>query len=354
LWHWPALVFARFYFDRELSSAETMAVLAVVFAIATLSWKYIEQPIRRGRPVWRNMPASFPAAAAGCAVLVALALIFVQTNGLPLRVPPDVRAIDAEGSAPLAGRWCAPGDPAPPDCLLGSAALTEGAVLWGDSHALALSPAVADFVQRRHLRLREFTRSACPPVPGLDVVAPNGTAFPRCAAFNRAALDAILRDSNIRLVILEARWEVYLNEGRIRPADMAAQKMSAALDALLTTLAARNVKVLLIGNVPRVPFVPAQCYGHKRVLGRDPAACTLLPRADARAPIAVTDALIARAAARQPNDRAYFPAAALCDRSACRTFASGHVLYADAHHLSAAGAALVGRGIDAALHNWPR
>ena len=51
----------------------------------------------------------------------------------------------------------------------------------------------------------------------------------------------------------------------------------------------------------------------------------------------------------------YHPAFAdLCDRAGCHAFSAGHVLYVDEHHLSPAGAAIVGQRLDAALRNWPR
>ena len=39
LWHWPMLVFARTYVGRELSMAETLAVLALSVAVAFASWR---------------------------------------------------------------------------------------------------------------------------------------------------------------------------------------------------------------------------------------------------------------------------------------------------------------------------
>jgi peptidoglycan/LPS O-acetylase OafA/YrhL len=330
LWHWPALVFTRLALNREMTGIETAGVLAAVFVVSTLSWRFIEQPIRERR----GARISFPVAAASGAVLLVAALIL--TSGLPSRVPTDVRAIVHEASAPLPGRWCAPSDA----CVSGDPSFTGEAVLWGDSHARALAPGLERFAAARHLRLRQLARAACPPLPELTVAAPDGAPFARCAAASRAALDWILHAPQVRLVILEARWEVYFNEHRIRPDAGAQQAFTAALGHLLDTLAMHHIPVLVIGNVPVFPDVPAHCYGRERLFGRDPARCFGQSRAAALAPLSQSETLLVRAAVT--HHAAYHPAIAdLCD-AVCHAFSAGHVLYGDTHHLTLAGAALVG------------
>lgn len=345
LWHWPALVFARLALNRELSTIESLLILAVVFAVSTLSWRFVEQPVRRRR----GPSGSLLAAAAGGGALLAVGLVFTLTQGLPARVPSDVQMIDAEGAAPLAGRWCNPTD----NCVTGNPRLTGEAVLWGDSHARALAPGLVEFAARRQLRLRIFTRSACPPLPELGVVAPNGAPYPRCAAFDRAALNAILASRAVRLVILQAHWEIYLNEPRLVPTSSGAARMTRALDAVLTALTQRGIPVLLVGNVARFPDVPAHCYGRERMFGRSPGACLEQSRAQVMALTATSDRILATAAARRPLVRLYDPAVVLCDRRACHAFSAGHVLYGDTHHLSRFGADIVGADMSAQLRSWP-
>jgi peptidoglycan/LPS O-acetylase OafA/YrhL len=351
LWHWPALVYARLYLNRDLTTAEALAVLAAAFAVSVVSWRTIEQPLRRQAARWKGMPASLPVAAAAGAAFAAIAVLFVATSGLPARVPTDVRVIDADAAAPLAGKWCDPGD-ASGACLQG--AFTSDAVLWGDSHARALAPGLVAFAAARHLRLREVTRSACPPLPGLTVVEPNGADYPKCAAFNRAALDAILR-APPGLVILEARWEVYFAEHRIRAPGDPTRAFSAALSSLLDTLGAHQIPVLVVGNVPRFADVPAHCYGRERMLGRDPTRCLAQPWLAGVTPLIPSDRLLFQAVAPRVRNARYHPAFTdLCDRAGCHAFSSGQLLYSDAHHLTPAGARRIGQALDAALQNWPR
>src|SRR5216683_613406 len=46
LWHWPIIVFAKYYLVRDLSAVESLGALALMFACATVSWGLIERPFR--------------------------------------------------------------------------------------------------------------------------------------------------------------------------------------------------------------------------------------------------------------------------------------------------------------------
>jgi hypothetical protein len=350
LWHWPALVFTRLYLNRELATVEAVGVLLAAFAASVLSWRFVEQPIRSRRGLWRGMRASLPLAALGAATFAAVAALLLIAGGLPQRMPADVRAVAAEAAAPRSGAWCSPGDTSG---LCRHGGFAAEAVLWGDSHARALAPGLLSFVEARHMSLRQYTRSACPPVPELAVLNRKGGDFPECAAFNRDVLAAILR-SRPRLVVLEARWEAYFNAARIQPAADADAIFSTALTHLLDTLGAHRIAVLVVGNVPVFADVPAHCYGHERVQGRNPSRCFSEPWSTGVDLLVQSERLLFRAVVPRTAFARYHPAFAdLCDARGCHAFWAGHVLYIDDHHLSPFGATLVGQRLDAALRNWP-
>ena len=94
LWHWPLLVFARTYVGRELSMAETLAVLALSVAVAVASWRWIERPFRGSRPILAR-PKLFAAAGAAVSVTVAIGLGLHLAEGLPTRLPPDAARLAA-------------------------------------------------------------------------------------------------------------------------------------------------------------------------------------------------------------------------------------------------------------------
>src|SRR6185436_3082316 len=63
LWHLPAFVLGHYYLIFPLTAWQCVAVLVAVFIVATLSWKFIEQPVRRRRVL--ASPRGLLAAAAG-------------------------------------------------------------------------------------------------------------------------------------------------------------------------------------------------------------------------------------------------------------------------------------------------
>jgi peptidoglycan/LPS O-acetylase OafA/YrhL len=353
LWHWPMLVYARLYANRDLTGFETGAVLLAAFAASILSWRFIEQPLRRQAGLWRGMPASFPVAASAAIPLLAVAVFFLVSEGLPSRVAPQTRAIYAEGTAEQSGTFCEPGD-ASANCARG--AFKDEAVLWGDSHARMMAPGLFAFAAERHLTLRQFSRSACPPLPGLLTVDEAGAVYSRCGVFNRAVLDGILTSPHVRLVILHARWEILFNEGRIATAGSPAAAFSQALGRLLDTLAAHHIAVLVIGNTPLFSQVPAHCYAREAMLGRNPAPCVTEPWSTSVGPLVASERLLFQAVVPRTRLVRYHPAFAdLCDgATGCHAFSAGHSLFIDDNHLSPAGAAIVGQRLDAALRNWPR
>jgi len=49
LWHWPLIIFGAYLLDRPLGVVEKVVVVAATFVLATISTRYIEDPIRHGR-----------------------------------------------------------------------------------------------------------------------------------------------------------------------------------------------------------------------------------------------------------------------------------------------------------------
>ena len=69
LWHWPLLVFARYWNVTPLSGWQSVTIVIASFILAALSWRYIEQPFRRKRAaIPRRILIASAATAMGLAV----------------------------------------------------------------------------------------------------------------------------------------------------------------------------------------------------------------------------------------------------------------------------------------------
>lgn len=97
LWHQPILAFARIRLAGDLSTAALLALCLLSLVMAALSWRFVEQPLRRtgpGAPL--RLPRFAFAMAAGAALLTLVASIGLSDKVTPYRLPPAAIAqIDA-------------------------------------------------------------------------------------------------------------------------------------------------------------------------------------------------------------------------------------------------------------------
>ncbi|HET9244775.1 MAG TPA: acyltransferase family protein, partial [Xanthobacteraceae bacterium] len=151
LWHWPVLVFYRHYASGAAPTfAVATALAAASIGLAYLSWRFIEQPARRGT-VKPLLTVGVGLAAASTAAVAGLSV--AALHGFPSRLSPDVQDMS---SLEEMWKWECPQqvtlDGLPPRsyCAFGanwSEARTK-AVLWGDSHADHWAPIIQPVAER--------------------------------------------------------------------------------------------------------------------------------------------------------------------------------------------------------------
>jgi peptidoglycan/LPS O-acetylase OafA/YrhL len=348
LWHWPVRVFAQTWLVT-LSPWQSAGCAALTLLLAVLSWRFVEQPFRRKVP---RRPL-FIAAAGAMAAVCGFALVVVQTGGFNQRFNPRIQAIMAQSGAPKGAlAKCFGLKPAQVNamslCGFGAEAAPASFILWGDSHAQALMPAVAD-IARKYGRKGLFAGSpSCAPLLGVDRYD-----APDCRAFNDHVLATILRHKEIGTVILMARWgknaqgtaygiegdgfvPIGDDEGRAeKPADNAAI-FARGLKRTVSALRAAGKRVVLVGPVPEigwtVPDVLARlAQEHRENTVVAPPAAKFYAREKEVLP------LFHHMAARR-GVRAVFPHDYLCKSGRCAVRKNGIPLYRDEHHLSDYGA----------------
>lgn len=198
LWHWPILVFYRVYANDDMpNSVETMGLLAVSLAVATLSWKYVEQPFRRRKGAWVPLVAT----AAALVGLVA-GVVVTFTEGAPWRFTSEVARLDtfrkyATGSR--TDRCSAFASEIDVSCA--AAPAQSRVLLVGDSHAMHFISAF------RHVfpdvALATATAGGCRPLLGFEAV---GDKAKTCVALMTRAFDEVIPKGKFDVVILSGRW----------------------------------------------------------------------------------------------------------------------------------------------------
>jgi peptidoglycan/LPS O-acetylase OafA/YrhL len=258
LWHWPVIVFVKYYEIEPLTARQVTVLLLAVLMISTLSWKYIECPFRKKNAIF---PRKDLFVVSGTAMIAfgTIGSAIAVTHGWPERLMPKVQAIAAEeyDRNPESTR-CR--DKLPADiksgniCLIGAKDKTPPAFLvWGDSHADAFSPSLNDAAQSYGLSGWLVAYGGCPPLVGMGRI--NDLA--PCAELGSATMEFIA-SHKIKNVILVAWWPMYtekdgkfIDTTRKHPQEDSAKTVFArAFDRTLSKLHELGVTVDVIAPVP--------------------------------------------------------------------------------------------------------
>ena len=269
LYHFPIFVFARFWSAGELSAATTLACFVLTFVLATLSWRYVERPFRDPKRFTRNQ--IFGASIAGSAVVAAVSLAVVLGHGMPARFDARTLALAAgsdDFDAP--SRQCInvalDATATDPACAVGAAPRggMGGFVLWGDSHAAAMSPALDVAADRAGVAGTLVSFNACPPLLGVAAPRLSWKDQQSCLARNQALVERIRSDPAIETVVMTGFWSAYVDPAR--PDE--AKRLETALRTTIERL--RGKRILLLLDTPRSPSdLPwALALGHH--FGRQP------------------------------------------------------------------------------------
>ncbi len=334
LWHWPLIVFQRISLWGELPgfTLPHRAVKAVLvlasFALAALSWRFIEGPFRDGSLRLRG-PAAFRFAALSSGGLAAAGCLALALHGLPKRFPPEVVAVGSYVEEQANNRWgtcmvlrvrdlkpdpCLTRDPARPNWLL-----------LGDSHAASQWEGLARAYPGVHFL--QATLAACHPDPART----DG----ECGALSQAVFARFLPAHRVDRILMVGRWN---------PAD------PPTIDRVAAWTGAHGIPLTLIGPVQDydAPLPRLLAYG---LLRRDPG----LANGRRLAATAEVDAGLSRLA----RDRWHIPyislVALFCPGGLCQTYADparGIPLLLDDDHFTNEGSDLAGERI-AAAHLLP-
>jgi peptidoglycan/LPS O-acetylase OafA/YrhL len=366
LWHQPLFAFARLR-SLAVPSPWLMGALSLLsLLLAWLSWRFVEQPFRKGGTLLPTRRPLFIASAVACLAMVGVGLGVQSGGGLAGRFDPALVKLVATG-AQLPDETCFydrfRGLPVHPvkACQHPDAAGHTGVLLLGDSHGLAIARPLGAALAAAGLGHYEMGYRSCVPVPGFRRFG-GAEEFP-CDAFSRGVLDHAAR-SGIGTIVFTARFPLYLlgtrfdnGEGGVEAGEpisidtLAALSVSddaarqtrvlAELDRQLRRLSHR-FRIVLVEPIPEAGWdAPTMLFKQRVFTGSTGDVTTPLERYQARS--AAVMALFDRLEREEPNIRVARVARALCNPATgrCSNTHGQRVLYQDDDHLSPDGAALV-------------
>lgn len=354
LWHQPLMAFARLRSPAE-PPLPLMALLGgFSLALAWATWRWVEQPFRRGSGRWLPERARlFRVAGLGVFGIVLIGAGLIASDGAPGRRTASGMTMAALSDA-AAETWgldraCNGRLDLTPACASGPA---PRMLLWGDSFAMHLAPALeqppaaADF--------RQATMLGCAPVPDLardNPAFPGGAAAP-CIAFNDQVLDWATRaDNGIDVVVLASAFELltgptHRRDGSVLPQSDLIPAVEAAFRRAVASLQRAGKRVVIVGPTLSDGHDLGEC-GRKAVMfGSDGADCAFTR--DEAAPY-IRRALTFLDGQDLPQIRLEDH---LCPDGVCPVLRDGVILYRDATHLTPAGAGMLGRALSLNGRAW--
>ena len=210
LWHWPLLSFTRIVNDGAALAPTTAAAVVVgSIALATITYLWIEKPVRFGNP-----------SSATVIYLTALMCVigcagYTTTNegGFAFRQQKTQALLDAANDHPFPaynGRY-----EGMPGWIIGHAGSDE-VVLVGDSTLQQYYPRIAELsktsLDMSQQRIVMLGQPACLPIPEISSVRKqwNDVTEHDCSSFMQA-VEPLLFRSQVKKVVFAAFWSFHFN-----------------------------------------------------------------------------------------------------------------------------------------------
>jgi peptidoglycan/LPS O-acetylase OafA/YrhL len=352
LWHWPLVIFAKYYIIRPMTGLELLLLLSAIFAISTLSWRFVETPFR-SRQLFSTSRV-FALGLGAMAVIVAAAGVVYYFDGFPAREGPMplVEFMDKETTNRFTR--CANVVDDFDKCVLAGKSHPASFMLWGDSHADSLREAVERSARRNGFSGLFTYKLSCPPLVGMTHDFRFVTAS--CIEYNKEVIQYLIVHPEISTIILAGRWSYYIEGSEYKPKESfgilagfpgtkpkeadSEQLVEFGLEQTVQTLLEMNRKVVIVSQVPEIGYdVPSANFIALRS-GRDinqiiaPSMDEYFNRNQK------TLAILGKLKEKQ-GVQVVDPWTVLCIENKCRVTIDGRPLYKDDDHLSLFGAEVV-------------
>lgn len=345
LWHWPVLVFGKYASIFGLAPLQLVALFVLSLVLGYASWRFVEGPFRERRLLAGNR-AVLAAGIVGLASLGFIGKGLVWSDGLAWRLPPQaLQFAKAYTWSPNLVN-CLSDDKKNKHrelCHFGPQNGAARALVWGDSHASALIPALKDGAGKYDFSITQAGYAGCLPFYRKENT-------PGCRAFNERVTQ-LLNHESFSDVVLVARWSLYVygqRNGDTGPSihdpatgnyDRAAAEriFAEGVNALVQQLRAGGHRVWLVKEVPLQEFNVPYRLSRLAMLGR-PTDKEGLPLAEHLQRQAYISSVFEQIAAADSGVQLLDPAPRLCDENGwCRVELGGQSLYTDDNHLSIVG-----------------
>ena len=359
LWHWPVYTLSTYLRGGYANLGEAVLWMLLSVVLGTLSWRFVEAPVRRaqGLPGWSVLSG---AVLASGSLLAVGAFLYIK-DGVVDRFGPQVRP-HIEASADFLQDWsrCSTASSGPlmglEVCPIGP----EGApkvLVWGDSHVRAFKEGLDLAAHEANTPAIIIWRAGCPPL--FDIRKIESYATPAedlaCTNANMQIEQAFNRLPSLKSILLIGRWTYYASgtgvgldaantiqvlpkEGVLKVGEKQSDVLATAIEATVEKLYQRFDTVHVLRQVPEVPYYDSRKAAREGAHAGWPLAAA-----------AVTQDWVARTDAQARADQAEAPFRALsgqgwinwidpwpelCSDQRCEALIDGKGFYFDNNHVT--------------------
>jgi hypothetical protein len=213
LWHQPIIAFSKLRHMLGFNQASAFFVVTLSLGLAYLSWRFVEKPFRD-----RNLYSSRSIIAfsiLGTIGFIAAGCIIYSENGFRDsngRVPPNIKWLSLSEKLDLNGDICKPlshENSGISICFFGDLKSNKNIVLYGDSHAQAISEQLNDSFVNLKVKGIKVIIDDCEVVPEIRIYSRTNTDISEKCNARFKNLLAYIRIQNAD-VIVSSRWSLKL------------------------------------------------------------------------------------------------------------------------------------------------
>lgn len=333
LWHWPLLAMSRAYHLGEADLSRDLALVALSFVLAYLTYRLVEKPAVRFFKRHSITNKQLVKLGGLSSVLLALAAFGLMSHanqqksvGLYRQLEsaaqemPDLRAA-CHLSTPFQGL------PEVSTCMNRSETDSPDLLLWGDSHADHYSPMLDELASDLQFTFLQRTFSTCPPLMGYSHGYSSGHSRENdrhCELFKAEMASELSRlvEGGLSGVVLSASWL-----GRTSSETHIAQA-EEGLRKTVDTLLGHGLRIVVVAPTPVFSVPMTECLAR-----RTEASCSAFQRQREKRREAML-AVMHDIAEHETDVRVVDFHAQLCPGGKCHSLLGDTVVYRDEHHLT--------------------
>jgi hypothetical protein len=226
---------------------------------------------------------------------------------------------------------------------MSDAGVSPSFLVWGDSHAAAMAPAIDVAARQLGLRGLFVGEAGCPPLLDVDL---GNRATERCRAYNSSVL-ALIAARHIPVVFMVALWPKYVHRAELPneganfdpaapvPLEDWSAPVAQSLDRTLADLGGLGTRTVMVMDVPEIGYLVPEALAKAALGGR---ASDIAPSWDSVSKRQALARRVLETYAAKHDAAIIDPLPALCDRIRCQVQRDGIVLYKDSDHLTASAA----------------